>query len=874
MPGFSDSITRQSKTEDDGKVKKEQKAQSPLTRLIIRLSTALLVSLCLLNSVFHIFARQYATDSSRESASHLIEINHQVRSYLEEVLKADRNVAKSIAKGIESTSSTSGSGLFDFLKTQKNIWGVDGIYVYNSGGLCLDEAGKAQNNDVASRYAYETVKRGESFHIADSTIEYSLAVKTDVQLRGRPVIAVSAVRNLDTLIENLGIHSFNDSGCLYLTRINGVKISKSNNKNAREVFNVLALFENCNIRNLSIDGMDIRTTMAQAREAVFLCSGGPAPASYVVATPVRAMNEICYLFYIVPEAAVNLNINRFSAQTSSLLGIITIMFFILFFGFFWVYNSRTKKYAAAIREREELFNILVSETNNVFFFLSAEQSEPLYVSSNVHKVLGQQHPHIRFTLENRPVILPSEEGKNNDAIDMLNRALAEWDGKGDFISDFIPLDARGIGKYIVLRLYPVQSAKKQLVGMVQDATRERQRTEDLKRALVLADSANHAKTRFFSNMSHDIRTPLNAIINMARFAISDYDDKPKTMEHLDVILASSEHLLKLINDVLDMSRIESGKLIFVSEPFDLKAGLAEVCEIIQPLCEAKGQSFVYTVENIRHAKLKGDKLRLNQILINLLNNAVKYTPDKGTIVLKAAELPSLKPGIASYRFTVKDNGIGIATEAQSRIFDPFSRGDEEQVHNTEGTGLGLSITKNLVEAMNGSIALSSRPGSGSVFTVELFFGIDQETALPQKANEEDELPQQVFDGKHALLAEDNPINREIAGIMLKNLGLSVDYAGDGLEAVALFVKGSVHYDIIYMDIQMPKANGYEAARRIRASGAPGAETVPIIAMTANVFAEDVQKARQAGMNAHVGKPIDPDELRRETGKLLCGTDKH
>jgi len=852
-----------------------EKAQSRQTKLILRLSAALFLALCILICIFRLFVGQYKSGSAYENANHLIEINHQVRAYIEEVFESDRNVARSVAAGIESARPGSEAGLFGFLKTQKSIWGADGIYVYSSGGLCLDESAAVQNRDSASSYAYETVQRGESFHIADSTIEYSLAAKTRLLLRGRPVIAVSVVRNLDTLFENLGIHSFNDSGCLYLTRQNGVKISKSSGRKTAEVFNVLALFENRSMRNLSLPGMELRTAMAEAREAVFLCSGGGEPGCYVVASPVRAMNEICYLFYIVPESAVNLNMNHFTAQATRLIFIIALMFFAAFFGFFWLYNRRSRKYAAAIREREEFFNLLVSETNTVFLFLSPKQRRPLYVSSNEYKMLGANPPALVFSAEGRPEILPPRGAEAGSAVQNLNRALAEWDGESDFVSDYFPYETGGILKYLVLRLYPVREPEKQFVGMVLDATKERQRTEDMRRALVLADSANHAKTRFLSNMSHDIRTPLNAIINMTRFAMADYNSREKTMEHLDVIMASSEHLLKLINDILDMSRIESGKLSFATEPFDIKTALREVCEMIEPLCESRGHSFAYTDQNVRHTKLRGDKLRLNQILINLLNNAVKYTPDNGRISLRLTELTSLKSGTATFRFEVEDNGIGISPEAQKTVFEPFSRGDEEHLHSTEGTGLGLSITKNLVEAMSGTISLRSTPAVGSVFTVELFFPVDSGSAQePAEEADENEWSQLRFDGKRALLAEDNPINREIAGIMLKNLGFAVDFAEDGEEAAARYAESGAPYDIIYMDIQMPKADGYEAARRIRASGRAGAGTVPIVAMTANVFAEDIEKARQAGMNAHVGKPIDPAELRRETGKLLgAGTGK-
>jgi CheY-like chemotaxis protein len=357
---------------------------------------------------------------------------------------------------------------------------------------------------------------------------------------------------------------------------------------------------------------------------------------------------------------------------------------------------------------------------------------------------------------------------------------------------------------------------------------------------------------------------------MAGFLLKDLADKKKAEREVSVIQDSSKHLLRLINDVLDMSRIESGKITFSKDAFDVNETADNVCEIIRPLYEAKRQKFHCEKKDILHPHILGDALRLNQILINLLNNAVKFTPDGGSIEFTVTELTTLKTGTVPFRFTVKDSGIGIPKAKLKTIFDPFSRVENETVVRTEGTGLGLAITKSYVEAQGGKITVQSEEGKGSMFTAELYYALD--TGGEQRPEKKPEAEaERRFDGKTALLAEDNEINREIAETILTSYGFAVDSAGDGSSAVRRYCeKGVPGYDVIYMDIQMPGMNGYDAARAIRASKKADALTVPIIAMTANAFAEDVEHARSAGMNAHVAKPISPEELMKVTAELLQG----
>ncbi len=529
---------------------------------------------------------------------------------------------------------------------------------------------------------------------------------------------------------------------------------------------------------------------------------------------------------------------------------------------------------------------------------------------------------------------------------------------------------------------------------------ERKRDEEqnrrlLQSALDSANAANAAKSEFLSNMSHDIRTPMNAIVGMTSIAKEHIGEPERLLDCLRKIELSSSHLLRLINDVLDMSKIESGKLALRSEPFDIAELFCECMELMYPQAREAGVDLRASMHGLLDEGLEGDPLRVRQVYLNVLSNAVKYTPKGGSVRVEVTQLPAQKAGYGSYRFSCRDTGLGMDEELLRRLFLPFERGQDQASRKIMGTGLGMAITKNIVDGMAGSIDVKSAPGAGSVFTVTLDFPLQQERekALPEAwhlaralavSGEKEELadvvqvlsslgmrpdsagsageaeamalraqragdgyqlalvdrrlpdaegaarrvreasgadaPQVIFfsedvdagegtqglipfvpaplyrgrlcrvlralkagddpaqaaeDGnaklldKRILLVEDNELNREIALEMIGVLGVSIDCAHDGVEAVERVASSPVGtYDLILMDIQMPRMDGYEAVRRIRALDRPDAADIPIIAMTANAFAEDVQAALRAGMNGHMSKPIDPDALSGMLRKWL------
>lgn len=393
---------------------------------------------------------------------------------------------------------------------------------------------------------------------------------------------------------------------------------------------------------------------------------------------------------------------------------------------------------------------------------------------------------------------------------------------------------------------------------------ERQTKEALEKALAAAKKANRAKSDFLSAMSHDIRTPMNAIMGMTALAVAHLDDRDRVADCLHKISISSKHLLSLINDVLDMSKIEQSKVTFNRMKVSLPELLDQLSAMMGPQARAAGLRFTIVTQEIRHACFYGDPLRINQILINLLSNAIKFTPKGGRVDFLVEETDARQPGLACYRFTVSDTGIGMSQEFLPHLFEPFTR--SPGAARVEGTGLGLSVTKGLLDQMGGHISVESRENHGSVFCVELVCEIApaQEAVHPKdlagaSSNGAEQMP---LAGYRFLVAEDNAINAEILCELLAMFGAESEVRTDGVQTVEAFCAAAEGaYDAILMDIQMPQMNGYEATRVIRETGRPDAKHIPIIAMTANAFAEDVQASLDAGMTAHIAKPIDVEVLR-------------
>lgn len=469
----------------------------------------------------------------------------------------------------------------------------------------------------------------------------------------------------------------------------------------------------------------------------------------------------------IENAQVNTSMSDFSRYVLITSVVMIVMFFaILLSAHIFVYRLQKRLMDRELSARERLFDLLTSNGHEVYSLYSLRQNEPVFQSENCKAILGEET--VLFYGEVGAVTLKNKEGEQSPFLKALGDSYSKWDGVGDYITENIPAELNGERRIISAHIYSVPNDPELYISVTRDVTRETEHAEALRSALVLANSANRAKTSFLANMSHDIRTPMNAIINMTAFARECVHDPEKQAEYLDIVQSSSEHLLRLINDVLEVSRIESGKTGVANSPFSMNACISQT--------------------------------------------------------------------------------------DLADIFEPFKRVNSGKTEGIEGTGLGLSITHGFVTAMGGSITVTSEQGRGSEFVVELSFDADTVMAATEASAAKRRVD---FSGKRVLLCEDNRINRTVAGNILRSFGIELEFAVDGVEGVDKFhASPTGYYDIIFMDIQMPGRDGYEATREIRRSSHPDAASVPIVAMTANAFAEDVEKTRSAGMNGHVAKPID------------------
>lgn len=656
-------------------------------------------------------------------------------------------------------------------------------------------------------------------------------------------------------------------------------------------------------------------------------------------------------------------------------------------------QSVVKKKNRQLQYHEHLFSLITENVDDVTLIYDPEKSRLEFVSENAARVLGFPADTVKKMFsELFPDLFSTCSGTVETALtDEPEFRFNNCSGNDE--------------RWIKPRIYPIEAEKnsRKLIITLNDLTKERSARLALQDALLTAQKANDAKKNFLSRMSHEIRTPLNAVTGMVMIAQSVPDNPVRTQDCLTKIQYSAKHLLGIINEVLDMSAIENGKLQIAKEPFRLKELLLSVASVYYDQCHQNGKHFKIYADHIKNGTVIGDQFRLNQILLNLLSNAVKFTPEGGTVALTVKELAS-DQGRVYLRFTVKDDGIGMEEDALSRVFSPFEQETASTAQKYGGSGLGLAITKNLTDLMGGTIGVTSRKGEGSEFRVELPFGCAEQACLPNAeafqglrvllidddpvsrrmtleslrslsvqtfpasgiseavslldAAEQNgsgfdfcifmcEIPRPAdlvflkrisssgyhgkktdaavfaysfagdvealketgvsyfslrpalscelcllfkgtgglkpiqlsaafnrsadFSAYHVLLAEDNELNLEIAVELLSHTGVKIDTATNGRQALGRFLSSDAGtYDAILLDIQMPELDGYETTKQIRASSHPDARSVPIIAMTANAFSEDVVAALSCGMDGHISKPIEPDVLYKTLGAFLTG----
>ena len=664
---------------------------------------------------------------------------------------------------------------------------------------------------------------------------------------------------MDYIRQEFSLSFYNETGFSYIIDSNGNILVRPTHKNSnRTAVNLSDLLLQSGGTDAEIE--QLSSFMADGMQGAIRLNSNERVLAFV------PMEGVGYLISIVPNSSIMNHVESVLQTTQTLTVIVVIVFIVVIIFALATYFYRRKIMAGEreVKYREQLFGLLASNTDDIYMLMSLKDFSLEYVSPNLQRVLGMTQKDIQNSIDS----LISEGGED------LAESLKSFASLPEGTPKSTKCDRvhRGTGetKHFTDTIFrtTIDNVDK-LIIILSDRTADVQSETALKDAMESALAANEAKSVFLSNMSHDIRTPMNAILGFTELIRRDAENGEKVLEYTDKISASGQHLLGLINDILDMSKIENGKVVLNIQKFDLPQFIEELDTMMRPQAEKKNQNFEISC-NLKEEHLFGDKLRINQILINILSNAIKYTPDGGKISMDISELPKINSNFARLKFTVSDNGIGMSEEYRENLFKPFTREISSTVNAIQGTGLGMAITKNLVDLMGGTISVKSKQGVGSTFTVELELRVDDSNkdsaeSLPKKIDE----THSALEGKRFLAAEDNSLNSEILVELLDIHSSTCEVAENGRLALEMFEKSPKgYYDGILMDIQMPVMNGYEAAKAIRALSRPDAKTIPIIAMTANAFSEDINNSLDAGMNAHIAKPVDMDKLESVFREIL------
>ena len=926
-----------------------------------------------------------------ESASHLEEIYSYLGKYISSTNNNSFDSMHLFMTQLEYTLDSGGDDQFvsDMVSAWKENLGFKEFYFISRNGELMSIDGKYKRFDLSSSLVDLMINGRDimtdvSMPGSDGLTLYAIKCRKH-KYRSFNYEAIAVTFSNDNILDLLSISAFDSKSDNYVINGEGrIIFNGSSFRNTENRFyNVVNYLEdNSDLTNQKLLSLEKSWTEGSM---ITLSTKIESVPYYLVSVPLEQSGWI--LVGMVDAGVVNKNINQLQNLTMGLgFSVSALLLVILFSIVVTSYIKTKKRQQDEIMFRDSLFSDLSHNVNDVFVILEEKTDEVVYVTPNIDSVLGVKEEDVKRDIS-------SIDGSNRDCLISSNLKELETKDKISWTQEYLNNDI-GETRYLEITAYHTEfGSLKRIVIVISDRSEERKLQNALSSSLEIAKNANAAKSNFLANMSHDIRTPMNAIVGYSTLLIKDADDKNKVIEIGKKITYSSQHLLSLINDVLDMSKIESGRTSLNSDKVDVSEVINNISEIVQVQTKSKKQSFEIKTKGNIPPYIYADKLRLTQILLNLLSNAVKYTEKNGTISL-VVEGYGNNGQTCHLRFIVSDNGQGMSREFIEKIFEPFSRETNSMTNKIQGTGLGMSITKSIIDLMGGTIDIQSELGKGSVFTVDLIFsvpldenddnffadheitrvlvgddeidvteniqsilsdaglecdaaigglesvdkatrayednnsydviildwkmpdmdgvecvrrirkeigkdvpifvlssydvseiedeakkaGVDLflpkpfflsnfqrvlDTYYQNKANTEEEgNNSDDFSGVKILVAEDNEINAEIITELLDSIGIKCVIAEDGLEALRVFTEESPdEFDMIFMDIQMPIMDGYESARRIRASNNTRAKSIPIIAMTANAFEDDVKASMASGMNAHISKPIDFERLK-------------
>ena len=783
----------------------------------------------------------------QESTSHLSELVHQSDDMLNQLFSRNRMILHLWGGLLEIASSDEQirSGMD---KMQKEI-DCAALYFLASDGSCMTQDG--EKSSLGSQTGLGThLSDGEDIVVnaalpGKPQMLVFVCPETKGTYRGFTYDAVAIAYYNNAVLNALDNTAFGGADHSYVIYPDGRVVLDSSADSDDPVYNLLAeLRGNSDLSEKKFDALS--DDFAQGRNgSMMLTLRGTR--YYLVYENMGIQDWI--MLGLVPVSVVNAGMDTLWRRTVEIVVVIACLLMVLLIALI-VHRSRDalRRRDTEILYRDELFTRLSRNVDDVFLMMDAETSRVDYVSPNIEQV--QQD--IRALRALHPKDSPDHD--KNFFAGIQCGEQCEWN------ADYAHQQTGERRWFHVVVMGSEVAGRTKYILVMSDRTADRKINQALSEAVAAAEAASRAKSTFLSNMSHDIRTPMNAIIGFSDLLEKHADDREKVVEYIGKIKSSSTFLLSLINYVLEMARIESGEAELKPEVGCFKDLVNSLQAVFEP--EIHKKNLKYTcILNSDHPYVICDSTKVREILLNIISNSIKYTPDGGSIVVDISEFHYSKEGHTSFRIVVADTGIGMSEEYLPHIFEEFTRERTSTESHVTGTGLGLPIVKALVDLMGGTINVESKVGQGTKTTIVLSFPTATEEQIQSRKEEQSGQILRNFKGKRILLAEDNELNAEIAMELLGESGLETEHVTDGIKCVeTLKAKPEDYYDLILMDIQMPVMNGYDTTRKIRQLEDPFRSSIPIIAMTANAFAEDRQKALFVGMNDHVAKPVDMNVL--------------
>ena len=814
------------------------------------LSLALIAGLIWAGFVYFGFVTQTIYE---ESTAHLTEIFHQANQTLYNLVSVNWSRMRMWEPYLGKTESD--EEIVDYVNQAREESNFTDFYFISRDGEYLTLTGDRGYLDL--RYQLAALILEDQPIVANSVVPdqpeimvFAIPARQGSYC-GFDYEAIAITYNNTDLVDALKISTFDGQASTFAVLPDGRIVVNNGSEDMENIHNLFALLEKSErLTDGEIAALQEDFLSGNSGSIVFDVDGSPY---YLVYEPANFQNWT--VLGIVPTGVVNSSMNKLQSTTMLVVSGIAIALAVMLLLLVIQQNRQIlKRKDNELLARDELFSKLSINVDDVFLMMDANDLRVEYVSPNIEKLVGISEQQVLSDIHEIEHLIRTNESVH--ILDQLSTVLPgeqrEWAREYTHQKTGEELWFR-----VVVFCTDIQGEKKYILDL-SDRTKYKKINQRLEDAVHTAENASRAKTTFLNNMSHDIRTPMNAIIGFTNIAMK-HDPKPEVKNCLQKIGESSDHLLTLINDVLDISRIESGKIKFAPIPVDITSVPDTVLSIMQGFLANRNLIFRTNLAIAETPYVMADAVRIREVLVNILGNAVKFTEDGGTIGFEASYHPGGDDRHIMVRYRITDTGVGMTEEFLEHIFDEFSQEENGARTQYKGTGLGMAITKRYVDLMGGTISVDSKKGNGSTLTVELPMELTDESNVQKQ-----ELPAANANlmGVKILLAEDNDLNAEIAVVQMEELGIQVTRVSDGKEAVKTFADNPPDtFDIIFMDIMMPKVNGYEATEAIRAmQDHPDAHRIPIIAMTANAFAEDVQASIDAGMNGHLSKPIMMEEI--------------